>query len=233
MTHRSTLLPLALGVLLLAPRPALADVESWNHIETTVPLSDQDDWLPDSLRVTAGSRFSGRHDGLGQSTLRIGPTWHVHPHLMLASYVSAYANKDSQGRFEPELRWGIEPNLRWRFGAWHVNDRNRLEWRQKPDQGFWRYRNQLRVVLQQDDWPVWPMVAEEVHFHLNGDGFAQNRLSAGMMIPVSTSTRLAFEYIFRSRIAGAGWDHDHILNLTLNYAPVLGAIVDAALETGP
>jgi hypothetical protein len=239
---RSPRVPLLVALTLLAPAPALADIETWDWFEARLPLTEGQWGMPQSLRLLTDARFGGRFPGgLGQMFFRVGPLWELHPNLLLAVHCTFYVNQfDPAGRpgtFETVIRPELEPNIRGRIGEFTLNDRNRLEYAYsptRPEGSFWRYRNQLRVNHQPvDSKRSWfPYIWDEVLFPFNA-GFNQNRLSAGLAFLLGKHARLETGYILRSRATASGaWEHDHIFNLYLFYAPDIPALFQKDVPAG-
>lgn len=223
------------ALALLAPAaPAVAgDVESWNWFEVRVPVSEGQFGLPDSLRLVTDSRYGGRYaNGLGQLFFRVGPIWELHPNMFLGLHYTTYANQfdpaSAPGDYEIVHRAEVEPNIRWRWGDFAFNDRNRFEYAASGRTSFFRYRNQLRANYQPIGHSGWfPYVWDEVMVPFNA-GFNQNRASVGLAFPLAPDMRLDTGYVLRSRtVAGGAWDHDHVVNLSLFYAPKSQPMVPA------
>lgn len=210
---------LAGAALGLPAGPALADVESWNWVEVRVPLTEGQHGLPDSLRLFTDARYGLRYPGLGWLFFRVGPIWNLHPNWFLATHVVSAGIQEAPGVFAQEHRLELEPNYFGRWGDVVYNDRNRLEYRDRPAGASWRYRNQLRLQHQPAGARWAPFVWDEVLIDLSGQGFNQNRAAVGFAHFLSDSVRVDAAYLLRSRAAGAGWEQDHVLNLTLFYAP--------------
>jgi hypothetical protein len=207
--------------------PARADVESWNVLEVRVPIDRSSPWVPRALRAVTSSRFAPRYGGLGVSNLRVGPLWQPTPWLMLGLHASAYAEQASTGDFRQTLRLEFEPNLQGAIGDLHLNDRNRLEWRMTPTDAWLRYRNQLRLTYQPASWGWWPTASQELAWDLRPAppfGLVQSRLTVGVARVLNRATRLTGEYMWRHRPdPELGWAQDHIVVLTLLFAPDLGS----------
>ncbi|MEB3223951.1 MAG: DUF2490 domain-containing protein [Candidatus Sericytochromatia bacterium] len=221
------LLPLALAGVLLPALPARADAESWNVLEVRVPVERASPLSPRALRAVSSSRFAYRYGGLGVSSLRVGPLWQVTPWLLLGLQASAYAEQAPTGLFNQMLRLEAEPNVQGAVGDWHLNDRNRLEWRMTPTEAWLRYRNQLRVTYQPAAWGWWPTASQELAWDLRPIApyaLVQSRLTVGVARVLNRGTRLTTEYMWRQRPdAVLGWAHDHVAVLTLLFAPDVGA----------
>ncbi|MEB3198380.1 MAG: DUF2490 domain-containing protein [Candidatus Sericytochromatia bacterium] len=220
---------LALGLALAGlgawPSPVLADSEFWNVLEVRVPLERPVPWSPRALRAVSSSRFGFRYGGLGVSSLRVGPLWQPAPWLMLGLHASAYAEQAGNGAFNQMLRLECEPNLQGAIGDLQINDRNRLEWRHTPGDVWWRYRNQLRVSYQPAAWNWWPTLSQELAWDLRPAlpyTLVQSRFTVGAARVINRATRLTTEYMWRQRPDPLlGWAHDHILMVTLLFAPDL------------
>lgn len=226
-----------------SPACAAGDVESWNWVEARVPLTEGQYGLPHQLRIGLDARYGTRYtggyaNGLGQLFARVGPVWELNPNLFLGVHYTSYVNQfdpDNQpGAFEVVQRPEIEPNVRGRWGHLTFNDRNRFEYLSSPRTSSVRYRNQLRVNLQPEgeDWTWFPYAWNEVFYQL-GPGFNQNRASLGVARLMGDYARLDLGYVLRSRATAAGpWDHDHIVNVNLFFAPKATPAFRREIPTG-
>lgn len=214
---------LALAVWGGLAAPAAADVESWNWLETRIPLSDGQHGLPHSLRTWTDARFGGRYPGLGALFLRVGPIWELHPNLFLATHVTSYGLQPAVGAFEQEYRAEFEPNLRGRWGDLVLGDRNRLELRWRPAGAGagtrWRYRNLARVNYQPAGARWIPFVWNEALIDLSGTYYSENRAAVGLGHQFDNGVRVDAAYLLRSRFSAGAWEQDHIANLVLFFAP--------------
>jgi hypothetical protein len=224
MKRLQSSLVLAACLLTGLARPAHADTESWNALEVRIPNESDSVWEPTSLRVVTSSRFGFRYPGLGVSNLRVGPLFQLAPWLMLGLHGSAYAEQFEPGDFRQMLRLEAEPNFQTSWGDWQFNDRNRIEWRYTPTDAWWRYRNQLRATYQPAGWWLWPTVSQEFAWDLRPWLLAQSRLTLGVSRILNRSTRLTVEDLWRGRPHHGAWETDHILNLTLFFAPDIKAV---------
>ena len=232
--RKTAAIALAIPFLLASPAPARADrLESWNLVELRVPMPRLASWSPHQIRVVASSRFSDGYPGLGVSNMRLGPIWDLAPWLMVAAHGSAYAEQRAPGAFAQQMRLELEPNVRYTFGALHLNDRSRFEWRYEPARTSWRYRNQLRASYQPKDWNWWPTASAELNWEVGAWTVQQTRLTAGTSHALNDATRLTAEYLARWRpdpVAGVALDH--ILTLTLFFSPSLAQVEGQGFEAG-
>jgi hypothetical protein len=202
------------AMVLAGALPAHADSELWFWTEHRQPLPKAASWSPDRLRIWTDSRFGFRYPGLGQQFLRIGPLWELHPNLFVAFHGVGYADQVRPGVYDQEYRLEAEPNLVWALGDWSISDRNRLEYRWRPSEQRWRYRNLLRASWRPEGWRVFPYVWDEVLVDLSGLGLNQNRAMIGLSFDLWKGQRLDVGYGLRSRQGSTGvWDHDHLLNV--------------------
>jgi hypothetical protein len=214
------------GLALVAPA-ARADTESWNVLEVRIPLERVSLWSPRALRAVTSSRFGFRYGGLGVSNLRVGPLWQPVPWLMLGLHASAYAEQAPGGAFNQMLRLEAEPNLQGAIGDLQLNDRSRLEWRVTPTDAWLRYRNQLRATYQPARWGWWPTISHELAWDLRATppfDLVQSRFTVGLARVLNRATRLTTEYMWRHRPdLQQGWVQDHVVVMTMFFAPDLGS----------
>lgn len=209
-------LTIAFALVLAVPAAASADTEYWGWFETRIPIA-----RPVSLRVLSDVRIGGRDPGLGWSFLRVGPLWHLAPGFMLGTHYTAIAIQDRPDVFVQEHRAELEPNFFGRLGDFTWNDRNRLEYRWRPADQHFRYRNQLRVNYAPAGAKLIPFAWDEVLVELNGAG-GQNRAEVGVGYQLTEALRFDVGGMVRTRSATwAAYDHDLVLNTYLYFAPPL------------
>jgi hypothetical protein len=222
------------------PTVARADLESWTWVETRTPIARAEDgraWL--QWRTFADARLALRTDGVDNLFLRVGPLVDVAPWLFVAAHVTALADQVGARGFETELRAELEPNLRFRAGDFAVNDRNRVEYRDRTlaaggVRRSVRYRNQLRIAYAPEGQWWQPFLWDEVLVDSIA-GLHQNRLTVGCGFVIAPKTRLDVGYMLRSRDEPDGWAHDHILllYLFLDVPERAGAPVTRAAPAAP
>lgn len=216
----------ALATVLVTTTSAQAEWESWNWLELRLPVSRQSRVVPRSIRLLTDVRFGERYPGLGLMFFRGGPLWDLHRHLFVAVHGTAIAVQSEPDVFSQEYRLELEPTLRGRWGPIDVFDRNRLEYRWLEPGNRWRYRNLLRVNYWPQGTRVIPFVWNEVLIDLSGQGFNQNRATAGLSFLITPETRFELAYMLRSRAVPDGWAHDNVVVAYLFFAPDSGWIFD-------
>lgn len=216
---------IATGLLALSAAPTHAQ-EAWVLYEVRVPLVEGRSLVPNTFRILNDYRYGPRYPWIGQSLLRVGPMWDVHPNVALATHLTSIVEQKRPGQFEQEFRGELEPQLRWRLGDLSFNNRHRLELRRFPATTTWRYRTQLRLTFQRPG-EVWaPFLSEEVFWDLTSGATNQNRLAAGLSYLFSPNARTDMGYVLRSRLVGSGeWQADHALTVSLVFNPQVAPIL--------
>jgi hypothetical protein len=211
----------SLLLLVLAwPGRARADEEGWLSTELRVPVPRGGGFVPTSVRLANDARFGGRSPGLGFLALRVGPIWDVNRYLYIAAHGTAIAVQRDPKVFLQEYRLEFEPNLRASLGPLSFNDRNRVELRWLGGDINWRYRNQFRVNYNIKDVNWIPFIWDELIFNLSEGELSQNRAQIGIGWAFMPFARLDLGYMLRTRrVSTGGWANDHIINLSLFFAP--------------
>ncbi len=208
--------------LLAWASPVSAEPEFWNWYEWRVPvvakapLTDR----PVQLRVLSDLRFGPRYPGLGLAFLRTGPVWSLADWAVLALHGTVIPTQVREGVWVQEYRLEVEPTVSGRLGDWTWSDRNRLEYRMRPDDQHFRYRNLLRFNLAPQGATCIPYAWDEALVELSPDGFAQNRAEIGIGHVLGGPTRLDVGLMARSRRGSDGvWAHDTILHTSWVFTP--------------
>jgi len=104
-------------------------------------------------------------------------------------------------------------------GRFEFQFRNRLSYviREK-ETNLWQYRSRVRWV---GAWNVRkrvcrPYVSNEVFFN-SFDGFGQDRIVAGMIVPLADWLHPDFYYMLRYQVNHSHWTHQHILGAWFNF----------------
>lgn len=221
---RKAAIAAASACFLASAPPAWADVELWNQFETEVLLRDRGA-LPHSLNFTTDVRYNSQLVGMERVQLRWGPRWELDGPLTLGLNHVAYLQQPQPGTFIQEQRLEAEPVLGGELGPVSWRDRNRLEWRWRPDRQRWRYRNQLQFeVPVQPGWAIF--ASDEAFFELDGPGFAENRVTIGWSREVA-GAGWEVAYTHRSRFGAGAPGPDHLITLAwfnaVRRAPLLSA----------
>lgn len=205
--------PVVAAALVAAAPAARADEEAWAFLDNRVPIQNARWWLPSHARALTDFRVADRYDGLAAAFFRLGAIWDVHPLLWVALQGTALGTATAPRTLTPEYRVELEPNLRLRFGPVMVLDRSRLERRYRKPREWWVYRNQLRIDVEIVPNAPRPFIADEVFIDLDREDFDQNRVQAGVAVPLAGGSRIDFSYILRSRETSLGWQHDHVIGI--------------------
>ncbi len=103
-------------------------------------------------------------------------------------------------------------------GSFEFQFRNRVSYivREK-DTNFWLYRGRLRWVTA---WKVneriyQPYLSNEIFLH-SQDGFSQDRIVAGVLVPLIGSILGDFYYMLRFQVGNDHWTHQHIFGTWFN-----------------
>lgn len=217
-THILRTAGLGLAAAGLLTPGAVADVEAWQAVDVTLPLTRTSALMPEALKAFTIAQEAPRFEGLGVLRFSVGPRWRLNPQLSLGLYGDLIALQAPAGHPTQELRLNLEPTYtgRWSDQLGWI-ERVRAEYRQLPTAQSLRLRNLLRL-----NWWIDPdhlaFVSDEVFYEFPG-GLNQNRLMLGLGHPLTAQTRLEFGYLARWRATGSGGEWDHVLTLFVFFAP--------------
>ena len=202
--------------------PCRSEPEFWNWVEWRVPIVTRAPLTerPVQLRVLSDLRFGPRYPGLGLAFLRSGPVWTLSDWAVLALHGTVIPTQVRPDVWVQEYRLEFEPTFTGRWEDWTWSDRNRLEYRIRPDDRHFRYRNLFRVNHAPPGASWIPYAWDEVLIEVNADGFAQNRAEVGIGRMLGGPSRLDVGVMARSRQSGdGGWTHDAILHTSWVFTP--------------
>jgi hypothetical protein len=207
--------------------------EIWTASEILLKISPEldpglnwhDIW-PDTLRLYTELQEGPGFPSMSQLLWRMGPIWDLHPNFSLAThFTNAVAQNLRQKTFIEEHRFELEPTIRGRLLPWLAwANRQRLEYRIRPDHQRWRYRNRIGLSIDLPDKNWIPFLSSEFFFDLSGEDFNQNRSIVGLGWQINPSIRMNFSYIFRSLKQQGVWETSHVAFISLIYTSRENAI---------
>lgn len=205
---------LALPLFVTPPAEAL---EAWTSFEVRVPLNETTSFWPHTLKIANDFRYGANYPGIGQASMRVGPSWELNEALAVAAHVTSYVAQSRPEYFRQEYRAELEPTLRWRWGEVQGANRLRLEQRIFPTETRWRWRNRLQFTYQPKGWKAAPFLSEEAYWE-NGV-YNQNRVNLGASWARGAHSKVSLSYVWRSKVDGSAWNQTHALRFGYTFSP--------------
>jgi uncharacterized protein DUF2490 len=153
------------------------DVQNWNDIQFTVPLSKKVDFL-----LTGTLRFGDNVSSAVDERFGAAFNYKLNSELTLGVWVFGREARPPHGRREHETRLTLAATYQKPIGKFTLSDRNWFErrWRE-PQVDAWRYRNRLRLEhpfqIAKTKF-IW-FVSDEVFYDWSFHDWVRNRAAAG------------------------------------------------------
>ncbi len=158
------------------PLVAQDDVQEWNEVQLTVPLSKKVDFS-----TAAAFRFGKNISRFTDGRIHIGVIWHPNKTWTFQPFYSNIELRDSRGRFRHEDRFSLRIGYKFpakKFGLLH---RSMFEYRIRSTGNFWRYRPSLTFEKElPKKFKSKIFVTEEVFYDSITDKFSRNRFTVGI-----------------------------------------------------
>lgn len=183
------------------------DVQSWNDVQLTVPLTKQFDFVT-SVTMRFGKNVTRLNDGRYQ----IGFTWKPRKDLSITPFFSYIGARNSAGRFRIEQRLNLRAVYKFPFKSFGLSHRSWFEYRIRGVGNTWRYRPSLTFEKNIPKKLV-PnakfFVTEEPFYDSATSKFSRNRITAG--ITKTLSKILSLDLYFMRQ--NDGYSHPGDLNV--------------------
>jgi Protein of unknown function (DUF2490) len=152
------------------------DVESWNDVQLTVPLSAKIDFW-NSVSIRFGKNISRLQD----ARYGIGFIFHPNKHWSFQPFYLSIKARDSRGRFRHENRLSFRATYKFPFKKVGLTHRSLYEYRSRTTGNVWQYRPSITVDKEIKFIPKAKIyVTEEVFYFSNLKKFARNRFTVGI-----------------------------------------------------
>jgi Protein of unknown function (DUF2490) len=166
------------------------DVEFWNDVQLTVPLSKKIDFW-NSVVMRFGKNVSRLQDA------RYGIGFIFHPNKSWAFqpfYLSIKA-RDSRGRFRHENRLSFRATYKFLFKKFGLTHRILYEYRFRTTGNIWQYRPSITVDKEIKFIPKAKFyVTDEVFYFSNLKKFTRNRITVGISKTLTNKLTLDIFY---------------------------------------
>lgn len=189
------------------------DWEYWSSFEVTGAIDDQLD-----LKVKLEPRYNDDCSDHYFTSIEIGIDWKIVDWFILSPFYQ-HVDEKKNGDWQVEHRPHLDATFKWKLLGLSFSDRNRLEYRIKENDEFFRYRNKLTVKLPKfTQLQIQPSLAEEPFYDFDENKLNKNRIYAGLDIRIIEHLGAGVYYIFESRKKDDIWTNVNILRTTLKYS---------------
>ncbi len=170
------------------------DVQSWNDLQVTVPLSKKLD-----VFGQATFRFGQDISRVNDRRLAFGFVWKPHKLLSVSPFYWNITMRNSRGLFRQEQRLNLRITYRFPFKSkvFGLSHRSWIERRLRQPQDSWRYRPSL--TFERDIKNIIPAAklyfTEEVFYDSILKKFSRNRFTAGVTKTLTKQLSLDVYYM--------------------------------------
>jgi hypothetical protein len=154
------------------------DIQSWNDVQLTVPLSKSFDFY-----TAVTMRFGKNVTRLNDGRFAIGMVWKPTKSLSIMPFYWNIRARNSRSRFLPEHRLALRITYRFPFKKFGLIHRSQFEDRMRQPADSWRYRSMMTF---EKDLPkkFIPQAkfffGDEVFYDSATKKFSRNRFSIGI-----------------------------------------------------
>lgn len=169
------------------------DLQSWNEVQLTVPMSKQVDFLS---RLTL--RFGNDVSRLIERRYTVGFAWKPTTAISISPFYSYVDARNSTGRFRIENRLNLAATYHFPIKRFGLSHRSTVERRLRLPENSWRYRAQLTF---DKDIPskVIPktkfFMSDEVFYDSILERFSRNRFAVGVTKTITQNLALDIYYM--------------------------------------
>lgn len=175
----------------IPPLVAADDIQSWNDVQLTVPMSKQFDFYT-SVTMRFGKNISRLNDG----RYAIGFTYKPDKSWLIQPFYWFINARNSRGQFRTENRLNLRIGYKFPIKKFGMSHRSWFEYRMRTTGKSWRYRPSL--TFDKDlpkSWNAKFYVTEEVFYDSSLDKFSRNRFTVGITKNLSKKLALDLYYM--------------------------------------
>lgn len=216
MDMKSTRLWLAIpaiiifGAFAFSQTPATQDdedVQSWNEVQITAPLSKKFDFI-----TSFTARFDKNFTRLNNARYMIGYVWKPNKAVSVSPFYQYIKGRNSAGRFRIEHRLHLRGVYKFPIKTFGLSHRSQFEYRIRASRSTWRYRPSLtfeKAIPKKIISNAKFYVTEEPFYDSATSKFSRNRFSVGISKELSKKLALEVYYLRQND----GFSHPGDLNV--------------------
>lgn len=177
------LIVLLFSATMVAAQQDDEDVQSWNEIQLTVPLSKQFDYI-----TGATARFTRNISRFNEGRYLIGFVWKPHKDFSISPFYNFIKVRNSSARFRIEHRLHLRASYKFPFKSFGLTHRSQLEYRMRRPRNTWRYRPSLtfdKAIPEKIIPKARFFVTEEPFYDSATSKFSRNRFTVGIIKTIS------------------------------------------------
>jgi Protein of unknown function (DUF2490) len=154
------------------------DVQSWNDVQLTVPLSKSFDFY-----TAVTMRFGKNVTRLNDGRFAIGVAWKPTKSLTIMPFYWNVQARNARSQFRQEHRFSLRATYHFPFKSFGLNHRSTYEYRIRSVGNTWRYR---AALIYEKDLPkkfipnAKYFFGDEVFYDSATKKFSRNRFSIGI-----------------------------------------------------
>ncbi len=176
-----------------SPQSDNEDIQSWNEIELSIPLSEKVE-----LSLNTTYRFGDNISRFNEGRVGAGLEVELHKSFSVAGGYNYIEARDSSERFRTEHRYRVNGVYRFPIKAFNLSHRSQYEYRVRSSGNSWRYRPSITIEKKLPDSflaNTKVFLTEEPFYVSTQDRFSRNRISAGIKKKVSDHFSLDIYYL--------------------------------------
>ena len=183
------------------------DVQSWNEIQLTAPLSKSFDFY-----TAVSMRFGTNVTRLSDGRFAIGFVWKPAKSLSISPFYLSIRARNSRGRFRQENRLNLRATYRFPIESFGLTHRSTYEYRMRAPANTWRYRGALTFEkdLPKSFIPQAKFyLGDEVFYDSATGKFSRNRFTIGVNKTLNKNLAVDVYYMRQND----GYSHPGDLNV--------------------
>ncbi|MBC7901135.1 MAG: DUF2490 domain-containing protein [Saprospiraceae bacterium] len=169
------------------------DVQSWNDVQITVPLSKRFDFVTGFI-----TRFGKNISRLNDGRFLIGYSWKPTKALTVSPFYMHIRARNALGRFRIEHRLHLRAAYKFPIKRFGLSHRSQFEYRLRSPRNTWRYRPSLtfeKEIPKRFVPDAKFYVTEEPFYDSATSKFSRNRFYVGIVKTLSKSLSLDIYYL--------------------------------------
>ncbi len=169
------------------------DIQSWNDVQLTVPLSKQFDFLTGAT-MRIGKNISRVNEG----RYLIGFAWKPHRAFSITPFYFYIKARNSAGRFRIEHRLNLRASYKFPIKSFGLTHRSMFEYRMRRPVNTWRYRPSLTFDKEIPEKIITKAkfyITEEPFYDSATSKFSRNRFTVGITKTLSQTVAVDLYYL--------------------------------------
>ncbi|MDD5454407.1 MAG: DUF2490 domain-containing protein [Candidatus Ratteibacteria bacterium] len=171
-----------------------------------------------SFKVKPEFRYNDDMSTHYYSHFDIGLDWKINKYFTLGPYYQ-YVDQSKDDVWAVEYRPHLDGTFSLKFFDWSISDRNKMEYRIKEDNEFFRYANKLTIKTPKfTEFEIQPYVADEMFYDFDVKEWNKNNAFAGVDFKIVENLTASIYYFTESNKKEDDWTEVSGLGTSLKYS---------------